>query len=174
MIKYQEIAPESINENAIQLISKEWMLITAGTIDHFNMMTASWGGLGFLWGMPVSFAFVRPQRYTYEFMEQNTHYTLSFYENTYRDALNICGTKSGRDIDKVAETGLSPVADGSGAVYFTEAKLVLVCRKLYKQQFVENKFQDTKIPTQIYAAGDYHHMYVGEIIRCLHRLPPSA
>ena len=167
MAKLREITPEQIQDNPIKLIGKEWMLITAGQESQFNMMTASWGGVGFLWGMPVSFCFVRPQRYTYEFMEAYTNYTLSFYGSKYRDMLNLCGTKSGRDIDKVTATGLTPVTGSSGAVYFAEARLVIECRKLYTHDFEAQKFLDPDIPPKIYAAGDYHRMYVGEILRCL-------
>jgi flavin reductase (DIM6/NTAB) family NADH-FMN oxidoreductase RutF len=162
-----EITAEQISGNVINLIGKEWMLITAGTEAKFNMMTASWGGMGFLWGMPVSFCFVRPQRYTYEFMQKHTFYTLSFYDRNYRDALNLCGTKSGRDIDKVAATGLTPVTGNTGAVYFAEASLVIECRKLYTHHFEAQQFVDAEIPAKIYAADDYHRMYVGEIVRCL-------
>ena len=169
MAALHEITADQITGNVIKMIGREWMLITAGKNNQFNMMTASWGGLGFLWGMPVSFCFVRPQRYTYEFMEKHTNYTLSFYGNEYRDALNICGTQSGRDIDKVMETGLTPITTDSGAVYFSEAKLVIESRKLYTHDFAEQCFLDTTIIGNAYAAGDYHRMYVGEITRCLSR-----
>lgn len=167
MGELHEITPGKISKNVIELIGKEWMLITAGNGDQFNMMTASWGGLGFLWGLPVSFIFVRPQRYTLEFMEYYDTYTLSFYGSKYRDVLNFCGTNSGRDIDKVAETGLTPVNTSTGAVYFAEARLVIECRKLYTHDLQAQKFVDEAIPERIYAAEDYHRMYVGEILRCL-------
>ena len=169
MVKLHEITPGQITDNVFKLIGKEWMLITAGQDGNFNMMTASWGGLGFLWGLPVSFIFVRPQRYTFEFMEQHTNYTLSFYSSKYRDVLNLCGTKSGRDIDKVAETGLTPLTMDSGAVYFAESRLVLECRKLYTHDLSAQQFLNDDIPTRAYAAEDYHRMYVGEIVRCLSR-----
>ena len=169
MAALHEITADQITGNVIRMIGREWMLITAGKDNQFNMMTASWGGLGFLWGMPVSFCFVRPQRYTYEFMEKHTNYTLSFYGNDYRDALNICGTQSGHDIDKVMETGLTPITTDSGAVYFSEAKLVIESRKLYTHDFDEQRFLDTSIIGKAYSAMDYHRMYVGEITRCLSR-----
>lgn len=167
MGKLHEITPGQLNENVFELIGKEWMLITAGNGDQFNMMTASWGGLGFLWGLPVSFVFIRPQRYTLEFMEYYDTYTLSFYGSEYRDALNFCGTKSGRDIDKVAETGLTPLNTATGAVYFAEARLVIECRKLYSTKLKGKKFLDEAIPERIYGAKDYHRMFVGEILHCL-------
>ena len=109
MTEFKEIHPTHITDNAIKIIGKDWMLITAGTMSKFNMMTASWGGIGNLWRGPVAFAFVRPQRFTFPLMEQNAHFTLTFYDDGWRDMLNFCGTKSGRDVDKVAATGLTPV-----------------------------------------------------------------
>ena len=97
-----------INENAVKLIGKEWMLITAGNMENYNTMTASWGNIGFLWGKPVATIYVRPQRYTLEYIEREECFTLSFFPEQYRKALNICGTKSGRDTDKVKEAGLTP------------------------------------------------------------------
>lgn len=85
------------------------MLVTAGNAEKFNMMTASWGGLGFLWNRPVAFVFIRPQRYTFDFVERNEGFTLSFFGEEYRKVLQLCGTKSGREIDKVAETKLTPL-----------------------------------------------------------------
>ena len=95
-------------EDVFRLIGKEWMLITAGNIQHFNTMTASWGGLGWLWNKPVAFIFVRPERYTYEFIESGGRITLSFLPEAFKPVLNLCGSKSGREIDKIKETGLLP------------------------------------------------------------------
>ncbi len=169
MNTFKEIQPTQLSDNVIKLIGQDWMLITAGTMDKFNMMTASWGGIGNLWGLPVSFSFVRPQRYTFGFMEAGTYFTLSFYPETYRPALNFCGTKSGRNVDKVASTGLTPRAGETGAVYFDEARLVLECRKLYAQDLTRDAFVDTELISKHYAAGDFHRLYVGEIVHCLWR-----
>ena len=168
MTDFTEIKPERIIDNAIKIIGKDWMLITAGTMAKFNMMTASWGGIGNLWRGPVAFAFVRPQRYTFPLMEANAHFTLTFYDAAvYRDMLNFCGTKSGRDVDKVAATGLTPVEGTTGAVYFAEARLVLECRKVYVQDLKGENFVVPEFDGQFYAAKDYHRLYVGEIVRCL-------
>jgi flavin reductase (DIM6/NTAB) family NADH-FMN oxidoreductase RutF len=165
--KLTETAPEKIRDNVFKLIGKDWMLITAGMSDSFNTMTASWGGMGVLWDKKVCFTVVRPTRYTYEFLENNATYTLSFFPSTYQKALMLCGTKSGRDIDKVRESGLTPVFDGD-AVFFEEARLVLACRKLYFQDIIPGNFQDVGLE-KFYPDMDYHRMYVGEIIRCLAR-----
>lgn len=128
-----KIDPKQIDENVIRLIGSQWMLVTAGNPAHFNTMTASWGGLGFLWNRPVAFVFIRPQRYTFQFAEENSGLTLSFFGEEYRDALKICGSRSGRDTDKVAEAGLTPEPTPGGNVAFGEASLVLECRKLYAE-----------------------------------------
>ena len=98
--KFKEISVNSINENFFKLIGEKWMLITAGNEQNLNMMTASWGGVGVLWNKNVAFSFIRPNRYTFEFTEQNDYYTLSFYDDEFKSELSFCGTNSGRDVDK--------------------------------------------------------------------------
>ncbi|MDR3644732.1 MAG: flavin reductase, partial [Clostridia bacterium] len=139
--------------------------ITAGDKAGFNTMTASWGGMGVLWGRDVAFCFIRPQRYTYQFVQKQPRFTLSFYGDGQREALNLCGTRSGRDLDKAKAAGLTPVFEG-GAVWFDEAKLVLVCQKLYDQDIDPSNFLDAGI-AQHYAQKDYHRMYIGGIERVL-------
>ncbi|MGQ9490102.1 MAG: flavin reductase family protein [Anaerolineae bacterium] len=163
------VAPTALGDNPFQLIGRDWMLVTAGTAESFNAMTASWGRLGHLWNRDVCFCFVRPQRHTFGFMERASHFTLSFFPTTYRAALEYGGSHSGRDVDKTAATGLIPVADKTGAVYFAQARLVLVCRKLYGGDIVRSAFTDPALPAEVYLKGDFHRMYVGEIVRCLTR-----
>ena len=127
-------------------------------------MTASWGGIGELWNKDVCFIFIRPQRYTYEFVEKNDLFTVSFYGKEYKKALSFCGTKSGRDYDKAKETGLTPLFI-DGTVSFEEAKLTLVCRKIAFQDMKPDGFVDKTIDNN-YKDGDYHRIYVGEIIAC--------
>ena len=153
-------------ENAFDLISKQWMLVTAVNGEKFNTMTASWGGLGFLWNKPVAFVFIRPERYTHEFVEANERLTLSFYTEEWRKALQLCGTKSGRDTDKIAATGLTPVELESGAITFEEARLTLDCKKLFKADMKEADFVDKKVMEQWYndkPGGSLHSVYVVEI-----------
>lgn len=164
--KFNEIDSELISYNVLKLIGSDWMLITAGTPDDFNTMTAAWGGFGVLWNKKVCFAVIRPQRHTYSFMEKTNHFTLSFFDEKYREVLEFCGTKSGRDVDKIAETGLTPVQGGAETIYFAEARLVIECKKIYFQDIDPRHFLDPEIH-QHYPAKDYHRMYVGEIIKCL-------
>ncbi len=164
-----KIDPKQIDENVIRLIGSQWMLVTAGNPAHFNTMTASWGGLGFLWNRPVAFVFIRPQRYTFQFAEENSGLTLSFFGEEYRDALKICGSRSGRDTDKVAEAGLTPEPTPGGNVAFGEASLVLECRKLYAEMLRPEAFALPGILEQWYPTGDLHKMYVVEIVNVWRR-----
>jgi flavin reductase (DIM6/NTAB) family NADH-FMN oxidoreductase RutF len=164
---FQTLDPEAVQDNVFKLIGKDWMLITAGIRESFNTMTASWGGMGVLWDKKVCFAFVRPTRYTFEFLEKSGFYTFSFLEEQYRDILMYCGTKSGRDVNKVIETNLTPIF-GNGTVFFAEARLVIECRKIYVQDITPGNFLDQTM-NEYYPKKDYHRIYVGEIIRCLKR-----
>jgi len=166
MTNFTEIVPEQLGESAFKLIGSDWMLITAGGIDSFNTMTASWGGLGVIWGKNVCYCVIRPGRHTYEFMENGDAFTLSFFEEKYRRALTYCGSKSGRDVDKVKETGLTPMRSESGSVYFEEARLVLECRKMYFQDIDPANFLDPTI-AENYPERDYHRVYIGEILKCM-------
>jgi len=167
MEKFNEIRCEELTDNPFKLVGSDWMLITAGTPDAFNLMTAAWGGLGVLWQRNVAFCFVRPTRYTYGFLEKSDRFTLSFFADEYRNMLNFCGSRSGKDVDKVAETGLAAVFE-NGFVYYDQARLVFQCRKLYAQDLMPDAFLDPRI-NDLYPLKDYHRMYVGEILKCLRR-----
>lgn len=163
-----DIAPEAIEDNPFKLLHEDWTLITAGQLDKFNMMTASWGGLGVLWEKPVATVYVRPQRYTYEFLERETHFSLSFFGEEHRLALQICGAVSGRAANKVQMTALSPLVDeGTGAVYYDEARLVLVLRKLYFADIDPARIQVDL--GDMYPEQDYHRLYIGEIVKVLRK-----
>jgi flavin reductase (DIM6/NTAB) family NADH-FMN oxidoreductase RutF len=157
-----------MKEDIWQLICKDWMLITAGNSDGINTMTASWGGIGWLWNKPVAFVFIRPERYTHEFVEANTHLTLSFFDDSYRSALQLCGTKSGRDCDKISAAGLTIVAIETDVYGFEESRLTLQCRKLFKSQMNETSFLDKEVMTKWYnesPGGGFHDIYVVEITK---------
>jgi len=163
---FETIDIESVNENFFSLLNHDWMLVTAGEMDDFNTMTASWGTLGMLWNKPVAVIFVRPHRYTYEFVEKYPYFTLSFFETRYKDILNYCGQHSGKNIDKVKETGLIPYALQSGAVTFEQARLIIECRKLYFDDLKHDHFIDKEIIQRAYPAKDFHRFYIGEIMQC--------
>lgn len=161
---FKEISAREIKDNLIKAISEEYMLITAGTPSGYNMMTASWGFAGEMWGSDCVLAVVRPQRYTMEFLNKNDCFTLSFYGDN-KDIHKICGSKSGRDCDKTKLTGLTPVFDGD-AVYFEQARMVLVCQKQYVQQMDKKCFTDEE-PLRWYPSEDYHYQIYGKIKKVL-------
>ncbi len=169
MMKFRELHVNKIQDNVFDLIGGQWMLITAGTKDNFNTMTASWGGLGFLWNMPVAFIFIRPQRFTFQFVESNPFFTLTFFDAKYKNILNYCGSHSGKDVDKIKECGMTPLITEEGNVYFEEAKMVLECSKLYHGDIDPRNFADAKIQRN-YPNHDYHRMYIGKINRCQEKI----
>ncbi len=159
---------EGITENVFKMIDKDWMLVTAGNMQSLNTMTASWGGLGILWHKRVAIIFVRPTRFTYQFMEEEDIFSLSFFGGNYREALNLCGTQSGRDINKVEKAGLTPAIRESGGIFFQESSLVFICKKLYFDDLKPDHFLDPTIEDN-YPKKDYHRMYIGEIIEALRK-----
>lgn len=162
---FEEKAPDKLQENAIKIVGLDYMLITAGKKDDFNTMTAAWGGLGFLWNKPVAFIFIRPQRYTYEFVEKYEDFTLSFFEPRYKTILDYCGNYSGRKTDKIKFTGLTPLETERGNIVFSQARLILECRKWYFDDLNPENFLDPNIK-KMYPLDDFHRMYFGEILYC--------
>lgn len=166
MSAFREISVNELKDNPFTLIGKDWALVTAKNGDGCNTMTASWGGVGIMWNKPVAFTFIRPQRFTFGLIENEEYFTLSFYGEEYRKALQFCGTKSGRDCDKAKECNLTPVYDEK-APYFEEARLVLVCRKLYAQDLNEQSIIAADEVAKNYSGDDYHKMYISEIEKVL-------
>ena len=162
----QKIDPKTLTMNPFTLIGDQWLLITAGTPEHCNTMTASWGGVGVMWAEPSATCYIRPQRYTKEFVDAHDTFTLSFFDGGWRKQLSYLGTVSGRDEDKVAKAGLTPAFDQAGP-YFEEASLVFVCRKAYVQAFEEGCFVDRSQLDRWYPERDLHTMYVGLVEKVL-------
>ena len=147
----------------LTLFDKGWALVTAGDISDFNTMTVSWGGMGTLWNKPVCTVYVKPVRYTHEFMEANDYFTVSFFDEKYRPALALLGSKSGRDCDKVGESRLTPVRIGENIVGYVQAAHTLVCRKIYSQDLVLGPMPEA-VRERYYETEAPHTMYVGEIV----------
>lgn len=166
----KEIPVKELTINPMEMIAHRWMLISAGDEKACNTMTASWGGLGSLWGhgggLPVSTIYVRPQRYTKKFIDEQEYYTISFYPQEFKEKLGYLGSHSGKDEDKVAKVGMKTVIDGKG-IWYEGAELVMVCRKLYRAPIVEEGFLDKAIVDDSYPARDFHDMYIGEIVKVL-------
>ena len=114
-MSFKEIAPEELKENAFKVIGKDWLLVTGTAEGKSNAMTASWGGLGVIWGAPAATCYIRPQRYTKEFVDREEYFTLAFFGEEWRKALSLCGSKSGRDVDKVKECGFTVKTAACGA-----------------------------------------------------------
>ena len=161
---FKEISAKEFKENIISAIADEWMLISAGNEEKYNMMTASWGFAGEMWGSDSVIAMIRPQRYTMEFVVKNDYFTLSFYGDN-KQIHKVCGSMSGRDVDKTELTGLTPVFSDN-TVYFEEARLVLICKKQYIQSLCEECFIDNE-PLKWYENKDFHNMVIGKIEKVL-------
>lgn len=159
---YKQITPDRIPGNIVKLLS-EWMLITSGKPEKLNVMTASWGGLGVLWEKPIATCFLNPTRYSVTTMDEGDTYTLSFYTEAYKEALTYCGSNSGRNTDKVKGSGLTPIKTPSGATAFSEAWMILECRKIVAQQLSPEAIIDKSLPAN-WSKDGYHKMYIGEIL----------
>ena len=173
MNTFKEITPEELNENPFKLIGKDWMLITSEKDGRVNMMTASWGGVGVLWNKNVATIYIRNSRFTKGFIDDDDTFSLCVLDDTYRKELGYCGSKSGRDEDKVAATGLTVAHEktekNGECPYFSESRLVFICKKLYAQEMSAENF--TKVgcdfPKTFYADNDWHTMYIAEIEKVL-------
>ncbi|MBQ8175042.1 MAG: flavin reductase [Clostridia bacterium] len=160
---FRKIKPEEWQDNPISLIGQDWALLTAVKPDGTsNPMTVSWGGVGVLWHKPVCTVYIRPQRYTHEFSEVGNRISLCFFPSEKKEVLNYCGRVSGREADKVKECGLTPVSE-KGHVYYEEARVVLLCRKIYVDGIKPEGFLEAEPRDHYYPAKDYHTVYVCEI-----------
>jgi flavin reductase (DIM6/NTAB) family NADH-FMN oxidoreductase RutF len=147
----------------IKKISQEWAALSVGTKEDYNVMTVSWGAIGYLWQRNVVIVYVRPTRRTYAFMEQSDYFTLTFFDKSLKSKIHkIFGNKSGRDTDKAKEAGVTPIYFDEDTITFEEAAEAIVCKKIYFGDFNPNNFLDTDI-NDLYPAKDYHRVYIGEI-----------
>lgn len=166
-MEFREIDFTELKFNPFEKVNHEWALVTAGDKDSFNTMTVSWGALGAMWNKPVAMVFLRPQRYTKEFVDKCETFTMSFFPKECKKALSLLGSKSGRDSDKVNESGLTP-AFIDGTVTFEEAEITLICRRLFgPQQLDPSAFAVTGMDAEFYPDKDYHSLYFGEIVKTL-------
>ncbi len=163
-MNFTEINAKEIKDNLISMVADEWMLVSAGSEKGCNTMTASWGFFGEMWNKDCAITVVRPSRYTYEFLENNEYFSLCFMGEN-KDIHKICGSKSGRDIDKIKATGLTPIYT-DGTVYYEEARVVVICRKLYAGDLDPAAFVD-KAALESYGGTNYHRAFVGEIVKVL-------
>lgn len=161
MKKRIEIQANDLNINIFKLYS-DWMLLTAGEWGNFNSMTIAWGSMGLMWKYPVIMVGVRPTRYTYDFIDQYNSFTVCVFGKDYKEALTILGTKSGRDTDKIKESGLTPCKSNRvDAPCYKEAKLVFECSSIYQDDL--EKANSTKPVKDFYKESEYHRFYIGAI-----------
>lgn len=170
----KNIRPEAITDNTFKIIGKDAMLVTACTtstdeegnvkIGRVNTMTASWGGFGVLWNKNVATIYIRPSRYTKEILDQTDFFSLSFFDEKYKTALDYCGKHSGRDGDKFRPAKLD-LEYNNYVPWIRQARMVVFCRKLYAQPFDPYSFTDELICKQNYRKDDFHTMYIGEITK---------
>lgn len=149
----------------LSVFDKKWALLTAGDSDKFNTMTISWGGLGTIWGKPVATVYVRTSRYTHDFMDAKEFFTVSFYPEEFKQILGVLGSKSGRDMDKMKRSGLTPVQTGE-SMSFKEAEITLICRKLFRQQLDVASIPED-VAKAMYEGQAPHDMYIGEIVEII-------
>ena len=161
--RYDKLEASDLPDNVIQL-----MLVTAGDESSYNTMTASWGGMGYIWERPSTFIFIRDTRYTYQFLQQHESFTLSFFNEKYRNALRICGTMSGRNTDKVKEAGLTPLETPLGSMSFAEARMIIECKKMFVQELDYASLTEpykSKIMEEAYKnEPSKHQMFISEIV----------
>lgn len=163
-MNFKDILPKEITNNPFEMIGKQWLLVSAGDKEKCNTMTASWGGVGVIWNKNVVTVYIRPQRYTYEFLEKCDYFSISVLPEAMRQVLAYCGKVSGRDEDKIKTCHLTPRFEDN-ICGFEEAELNIYCRKLYAAPITEAGFVDQNVCAQNYPQKDFHIMYIGEIIK---------
>lgn len=166
MPTFQEIQPEQFDQSPFRRIGKDWMLIASEANGKMNAMTASWGGMGVMWGKNVAYIVIRPQRFTKTLVDAADTLSLTFFNNDQKKMLTYMGTASGHNEDKIAKSQLTVVRDQS-APYFEEANTVMICKKLFAQPYTPDSFIDPKIREEWYPDNDYHTLYVAEITKLL-------
>jgi flavin reductase (DIM6/NTAB) family NADH-FMN oxidoreductase RutF len=163
----KQIDPSKLSVEIVSLWDKQWFLLTCGTPDDYNMMTVSWGSIGCIWNKPFAQIVVRPQRYTFEYLEKNDNFTLCAFPEKYRPALQLLGSKSGRHGDKLSHTDLTMKKSTKiSSPGYNEAALILECKKMYYQDLDPKSFLDEGIQHN-YPINDYHRVYYGEILVAL-------
>ncbi len=162
MDNFKEIKPEQLDKNIFKLVNDEWMLITAEKNNKINTMTASWGGFGIMWNKKVANTVIRTYRYTKEFIDGSSAFSLCFFDEEYKKTLAYLGSVSGRDEDKIAKSNLT-TNHINGIPYFEEANMVIVCKKLYAQQMKPECFVIKELDNEYYPKKDYHTLYISEI-----------
>lgn len=172
-MKLRPVDPKELSPELLRAFGVQNALLTAGDRRTCNTMTIGWCQAGRLWGLPVCTVYVRPERYTHQFMEERDYFTVSVLPECEKKAMALCGSKSGRDVDKIKECGLTLCYGAGDAPYFAEAEAVLVCRKLYVQdmELACVVAGQEKILPYYGEKGGWHRIYTGEIVEAYSAKP---
>lgn len=162
----KEIKPDQWKDNVFDAIGRQWMLISAQQEGKVNTMTASWGGMGVLWNRSVATIYVRPQRYTKQFIDASEYFSLCFFDDTWKEQLAYLGRVSGKDEPKIEKAGLT-IKNDRQAPYFEQASVVVICRKLYADTLKKESFFQHELYEQNYPNNDLHTMYIGKIVEMI-------
>lgn len=168
MHQFQPFSPELAEFKPFTKFDKEWAALTVSAKDTINSMTVSWGGFGTIWNKPTATVYVRESRYTKELLDHSSRFSISFFDEKYRHMLQYLGAASGRDEDKIKNSGLH-VINHLGTPYFDEANFSIICRKMAAIPVPEYTFMDPTIKSTFYEDDDYHTIYLGEIMTMLAR-----
>lgn len=168
MHSFQDVGFAQMEVNPFKLIGQDWMLVTAGNEEKANTMTASWGGVGVMWGRNVVYIFIRESRFTKEFIDREGRFSLSFPEEKYRKEMKFLGAVSGRNEDKISEAGVH-VGYRNGVPYIDEGSMLMICRVMSKTPIAKDQFVDDTLDGIWYTDHDYHTMYIAEITEILAR-----
>lgn len=163
-MRLQPVDFQSMTPEVFRVFETQNALLTAGDRETCNTMTIGWCQLGRVWNLPVCTVYVRPERYTYQFVESHDYFTVSVLPETAKKIMALCGTKSGRDLDKIKECGLTLCYGAGDAPFFDEAEWVLVCRKAYVQDLDAACVLDARIHGSYGAKGGWHRVYTGVVV----------
>lgn len=173
---FKEVKIEDLSLNPMNMFGKDWCLVSAGNEKKgYNGMTIAWGHLGSIWDrktshgkimIPTANVYIRPQRYTKQYIDKEEYFTVCAFDPTYKRALGYMGSHSGKDSNKIKDAGLTPLFIDDTIVY-EEAKMIFICKKIYHQRLQEEGFLQQKILDDNYPLKDYHEMYMGEIVKVL-------
>lgn len=161
---FQKIDIKELKDNPVSLFADNWFVVTAGNDTSFNQMTISWGALGHIWQSPSATIYIRDSRHTFGYLNSNQYFTLCAFDEEYRDKVQYIGSHSGRDGDKIAATGLTPMTTELGNVCYEEARLVIECEKVYTSDIVPIDIMDDKIRVSYDGGEGQHRMFIGRIV----------
>lgn len=158
----REVLIGQLEFNPFSMIGEDGFLVSAAKGAHVALTTSQWGLMGFLWNRPVVTMYIRPSRYTFEFLRSVDRFTVSFFPQEMAPALRYCATHRGWNEDKLAGSGLVPERIGD-YVLFSQSNLTFACRRLYMRPMDESLIMDKVIVDEYYEDKDVHWSFSGQI-----------